>query len=33
MVLYAKLIQFILILERNNETEFQEGNSVTDRSV
>jgi serine-type anaerobic sulfatase-maturating enzyme len=29
----AQFIQFIPIVERNNETGFQEGNTVTDRSV
>jgi uncharacterized protein len=29
----AKFIQFIPIVERDNETGFQEGDSVTDRSV
>ena len=29
----ARFIQFIPIVERNNETGFQEGNTVTDRSV
>jgi uncharacterized protein len=29
----AKFIQFIAIVERDNETGFQEGNKVTDRSV
>ncbi|RXE56757.1 anaerobic sulfatase maturase [Methanoculleus taiwanensis] len=31
--LSAQYIQFIPIVERNNETGFQEGNTVTDRSV
>jgi serine-type anaerobic sulfatase-maturating enzyme len=29
----AQFLQFIPIVERNNETDFQEGNTVTDRSV